>query len=201
MKVLVIGASGDIGRAVVNELKTDSTIIEASYSSASVKVDLSDSSSIKQMYEQVGKIDAVICSAARGVVFAPLAEMSIAKYKASFTSKLFGQIDLVLQGVAYLNDGGSFTLTTGLLNADPIPQGTAAATVNAAVEGFMRSAAIDLPRNLRINIVSPALLAESAERYGDYFQGHDTVPAAKVALAYRKSVYGQQTGQIYRVGW
>lgn len=201
MKVIVVGASGDIGSAVVNELKQDMDVIEVSHSASSVKVDLTSTDSIKDMYQKVGKVDAVVCAAARGVVFAPLAKMTLADYKASLESKMLGQIDLVLQGMDFINDGGSFTLTTGLLNADPIPMGSAAALVNAGVEGFMQAAAIDMPRGLRINVVSPALVSESAARYGDYFQGHNTVAAAKVALAYRKSIYSQQNGKVYRVGW
>jgi NAD(P)-dependent dehydrogenase (short-subunit alcohol dehydrogenase family) len=201
MKVLVIGASGDIGRAVVREFERDSDVLAASYHNSDICVDIQSSDSIQKMYQQIGAVDAVICAAARGVVYAPLADMTVEKYQASFSGKLYGQIALVLQGIEYVKDAGSFTLTTGLLNSVPIPQGSAAATVNGAVEGFAVAAAIDLPRGLRINVVSPALLSESAKRYGDYFQGHDTVPASLVAAAYRQSVYGGKTGQIYRVGW
>ncbi len=95
----------------------------------------------------------------------------------------------------------SFTLTTGLLNCDPIATATAAAMVNGAVEGFVRAAAIDMPAQQRINVVSPALLLESVERYRDFFPGYPPVPAATVALAYRKSIMGHQTGRVIRVGW
>lgn len=200
-KILIIGANGDLGSAIVNELKSDSEIIQASQHQSDVKVDLASSDSIKAMYKKIGKLDAVICAAARGVVFAPLTEMDIEKITQSMQSKLLGQINLVLLGLNHLNQHSSFTLTTGLLNADPIAKGAAAAMVNSAVEGFVKAAAIDMPNNLRINAVSPALLTESAARYSEYFPGYDTVPAKKAALAYRKSVYGQQTGEVYRVGW
>ena len=201
MKVLLIGATGDIGTAIQHELAGDTEIITASHSKSDIKVDLSSSESIQAMYQSVGKIDAVICAAARGVIFEPLEKMNLGMYISSLQCKLLGQIDLVLHGLSYLNQNGSFTLTTGILNADPIACGTAAAVVNSGVEGFVVAAAIDMPRQLRINAVSPALLTESQVRYASYFPGHDTVNAAKVALAYRKSVYGKQTGKIYKVGW
>lgn len=201
MKVLLVGATGDIGKAIKQELSKDTEIITASYSQSNINVDLASTESIQRMYQSIGKIDAVICAAARGVIFAPLAEMDLTKYISSLQCKLLGQIDLVIQGLSYLNDRGSFTLTTGLLNVDPIANGSAAAVVNSGIEGFVVAAAIDMPKQLRINAVSPALLTESKDRYGALFPGYETVSAEKVALAYRKSVYGKQSGKIYQVGW
>ena len=110
-----------------------------------------------------------------------------------------GQVNLVLAGRERISDGGSFTLTTGILTDDPIRFGTSASMVNGALEAFARAAAIELPRGLRINVVSPTLLAESIDAYGPYFRGFATVPAARAALAFAKSVEGAQTGQVYRV--
>ena len=200
MKALIIGASGTIGTAIVNELKSDTDIITANFSSGDIQVDLNDSTSIKAMYAKAGKLDAVICAAARGVVFKPITELSREDYITSMQSKLLGQIDLVLQGQQTVNDGGSFTLTTGVLNHDPIAGGSAAAMANNAVEGFASSAALELPRQLRINVISPALLEESVSHYEGFFPGFEPVAGAKVARAFRKSVYGIQTGRVFHVG-
>src|SRR3990167_10683118 len=127
MKVLLVGATGDIGKAIKQELSKDTKIITASYSKSDITVDLASSESINKMYQSIGKIDAVICAAARGVLFSLLSEMDATKYASSFQCKLLGQSDLVIQGLSYLNAQGSFTLTTGLLNVDPITQRSAAA--------------------------------------------------------------------------
>ena len=112
---------------------------------------------------------------------------------------MLGQIRVALAGQHHLNDGGSITLTSGIVADEPIRQGSNATTVNAAVEGFVRAASIELPRGLRINAVSPTIVTESASVYGAFFPGFESVPAAKVALAYRRSVEGPQTGRVYRV--
>ncbi len=200
-KVLVIGAKGTIGRAVVAELKRDCDVIEVGGTTGQYQVDITSHDSITELYRQFKGVSAVICTAARGVVFAPLADMSLKDYSQSLNSKQLGQIDLVLQGIKLLGPTVSYTLTTGLLNHDPIPSSTAAAMANGATEGFARSAAFDIPEKQRINVVSPTLLLESAEKYQDLFSGYLPVPAATVALAYRKSVMGKQTGQIIKVGW
>jgi NAD(P)-dependent dehydrogenase (short-subunit alcohol dehydrogenase family) len=110
-----------------------------------------------------------------------------------------GQVNVALAAQRHLNDGGSITLVSGILSDDPIRYGAVATTVNAALEGFVRAAAIELPRGIRINVVNPTLLDESVEVYGDYFRGFETVPASRAARAFVKSVEGLQTGQVYRV--
>ena len=113
--------------------------------------------------------------------------------------KLMGQVNLVLVGREFIADGGSFTLTSGVLTHDPIRFGSSASMVNGAIEAFVRAAAIELPRGLRINAVSPGVLLESMPGYGPFFRGHEPVPAARVALAYAKSVEGARTGQVFEV--
>lgn len=200
-KIIVIGATGTIGQAICEELAQDCQLIKVGNTSGEYTIDIASTDSIIRLYKKFNDVDAVICAAARDVVFSPLIEMRKEDYVKSLQSKQLGQIDLVIQGLKLLKKDVSFTLTTGLLNCDPIAAGSAAAMVNGAIEGFVRAAAIDMPEKQRINVVSPGLLLESVEKYRDFFPGYVPVPAANVALAYRKSVMGHQTGQRIKVGW
>jgi len=199
MKVLIVGASGIIGRAVAAELGQRHEVIAAGRSSGNVRIDITDPASIRAAFESVGRVDAVV-SAAGHVKFAPFAEMRGEDYEIGNRDKLMGQVNLVLIGRESLADGGSFTLTTGVLDSDPIRGGSSASLVNGAINAFVMAAAIEMPRGLRINAVSPGLIRESAEALAPFFRGFETVPAARAALAYSKSVEGAQTGQVYRVG-
>lgn len=201
MQVLIIGATGTIGSGIVSELKCDCELVEIGNSSGQYQVDITSTDAIAELYKKFPDTDAVVCAAARDVVFAPLSEMSKQDYWQSLQAKQLGQIDLVLQGIKQLKPHVCFTLTTGLLNYDPIATATAAGMVNGAIEGFARAAAIDMPAQQRINVVSPGLLVESVDKYRDFFPGYVPVPAATVALAYRKSIMGKQTGQVMRIGW
>lgn len=111
-----------------------------------------------------------------------------------------GQVNLLLIGREFANDGASFTFTSGVLNREPIRTASSAAMVNAALDGFVKAAAIELPRGLRVNSVSPTVLEEAMAKYAPYFRGFKPVSAADVALAYARSVEGLQTGQTYQVG-
>jgi NAD(P)-dependent dehydrogenase (short-subunit alcohol dehydrogenase family) len=127
--------------------------------------------------------------------------MTVDQFWVGLRDKLMGQINVVLLAQQYLNDGGSFTLTSGILADEPIREGASATSVNLALEGFVRGAAIELPRGIRINLVSPTVLEESMEAYAPYFRGFEPVSAARAALAYSRSVEGAQTGRVYRVGY
>ena len=199
MKVLLVGASGLLGTAVGRALHGAAEVVTASRSDVN-QVDLTEPDSIAALYERVGPVDAVACTA--GVTpYKPLTELARADYRAGLTDKLLGQIELVRQGIAQVADGGSFTLVSGVLAHDPIVTGSVAATVNGGVDAFVRAAAIELPRGLRINAVSATVFEEAWDAYGDFFPGYRPVPVALVADAFVKSIRGAQTGQVYRVGY
>jgi|SRR5579872_871810 len=193
MKILVIGATGTIGSAIVQALEARHEVLRASHSRSALKVDLADPQSIKSLYAKVGKVDAVV-SAAGQAVFRPLLALSDADFAVGLNNKLMGQVNLVHFGVEALADGGSFTLTSGILSRKPMPGGAAISMVNAGLEGFARAAALDLPRNLRINVVSPGWVRETL--IAMKMDPSPGVPAAQVAPIYVRAVEGSMTGQV-----
>jgi NAD(P)-dependent dehydrogenase (short-subunit alcohol dehydrogenase family) len=203
MKILLVGASGTLGKAVAAELGQRHEIISAGRSSGDIQIDIADPASIAAALAKVGKVDAIACAAGK-VNFPPLAKVESASIDASvyglgLKDKLMGQVNLTLAARDYLNDGGSITLISGILSEHPIAAGSSASMVNGALESFVRAAAIELPRGLRINVVSPNVFVESMHSYGPFFRGFEAVPVARAALAYSRSIEGLQTGQIYRV--
>ncbi|MBN9018905.1 MAG: short chain dehydrogenase [Rhizobiales bacterium] len=197
MKILLVGASGVLGTAIAVELGARHDIIRAGRT-GDVRIDIRDPASIRAAFEEIGTCDAVI-SAAGKVKFAPLVEMTAEDYAIGIADKLMGQVNLVLIGKDFVSEGGSFTLTTGVLAHDPIRKGTSASMVNGAVDSFVKAASIELPRGQRINAVSPGVLLESMGGYAPFFRGHEPVPAARAALAFSKSVEGALTGQVFSV--
>jgi len=198
MKILIVGASGTMGTAVVDELKQRHDIVTAGRTDGEQKVDISDLTSIRDLFGRVGNVDAVV-STAGTVHFGPLLDMTPEQLQLGLSNKLMGQVHLALEAAKHLNAGGSVTLVAGTLSKDPIRFGASASLVNSALEGFVRAAALEFPPGTRINVVSPTVLKESMESYGPYFPGSEGVPAKRVALAFSKSVEGAQTGQVYFV--
>jgi NADP-dependent 3-hydroxy acid dehydrogenase YdfG len=198
MKIVVIGATGTVGKPVVAALQVRHEIISVGKTRGPLQVDMTDSASIRSLFQRVGRFDALVATAGK-VHFGDFASMTEKEMWIGLKDKLMGQVNLVLIGRDHIADGGSFTLTSGVLSHDPIRTGAAASLVNGAIDAFVRAAAIELPRGLRIKSVSPGLLEESADALGDLFLGHETVPSSRVARAYVKSVEGRLTGQVFHV--
>lgn len=195
MRVLVVGGTGTIGRAIVAALSTGNEVVSASLQRADVKVDVSKPASIRQMYRSLGKFDAVVCAAGQAK-FAPLDQLSDADFRFCLDNKLMGQVNLVRFGFEHMEDGGSFTLTTGILAQAPMPGSVAISLVNAGLEGFVKAAALEAPRKIRVNAVSPPWVTETLQALKmDTSQG---LPAAVVAQAYLRSVTGADTGSILK---
>lgn len=199
MRILIVGGSGTVGKAAAAELGRRHEIILAGRSSGDLTVDVMSEDSVKAMYAKLGKVDAVVTTVGH-VHFGPVATMTPALFRKGLDDKLMGQVNIVLLGLDHVNDNGSFTLTSGILDRDPVRAGANAAAVNGAIGAFVRGAAIEMPRGIRINAVSPGLLEDSAAKYDGFFPGHETVSAARVGLAYAKSVDGALTGQVICVG-
>jgi NAD(P)-dependent dehydrogenase (short-subunit alcohol dehydrogenase family) len=197
MKVMIIGASGTVGKAVAAELAARHDIITVGSSSGQYQADITDIEQVRALFERVGKVDAVVVAAGK-LHFGPLAEFTPEQFRVGLNDKLMGQVNVALVAQQHLNDSGSITLTSGILADEPIRYGVSATMVNAAVEGFARGAAIELARGLRINVVNATVLQESLADYGPYFPGFEAAPASRVALAYSRSVEGAQTGRVYR---
>jgi NAD(P)-dependent dehydrogenase (short-subunit alcohol dehydrogenase family) len=199
MKILLVGASGTIGSRIYDAMSKKHEVVRAGRSGGDIAVDITSVGSIRDMYESTPDLDAVIC-AAGPAKFGELAEMTEDDVYIGVRGKMMGQVNLVLIGQKYLNPGGSFTLTTGILADDPIAGSAGLALVNGAVNSFVIAAAQELAlRKLRINAVCPTVVEDSAEKYGDFFAGFDPAPMSRVVNAYLRSVEGLITGRVIKV--
>ena len=199
MKIVLIGANGKIGELVQTAMAgAGHEIVKAGRKSGDFQVDIESRESIRQLYQAVGSFDAV-ANAAGEVVFAPLSQLTAENWQFSLGSKLMGQISLVQEAMPFINETGSFTLVSGVLNDEPIFASAAAAAVSGALEGFARAAAVELPKGLRINVVSPTILQEYEAQFGPYFPGVIPVEGWRVAQAYKRAILGVQTGRVYKV--
>jgi NAD(P)-dependent dehydrogenase (short-subunit alcohol dehydrogenase family) len=194
MKIVIIGATGTIGKAVAAALRGKHEVIAVSRSAADYRADITDKSSLEKAFAAIGKVDAIV-SAAGGAVFKPLAALTDADFQKCLHDKLMGQVNVVRVGSQYIRSGGSITITSGLLAGEPMPGAAAISMVNAGLEGFGRAAALELGNEkIRVNVVSPPWVTETLIAYKmDLANG---LPAAEVAKAYVKSVEGEATGLI-----
>jgi NAD(P)-dependent dehydrogenase (short-subunit alcohol dehydrogenase family) len=198
MKIIIIGGNGTIGKKVSHHFSKKHEIMIGGRNSGDVMIDIADSKSIEAMFESVGNIDAVVCIAgdAKWAAFDSMVEED---FYIGLKSKLMGQVNLVKMGQNYLNAGGSFTLTTGILADHPVMLTTSPAMVNGAIHSFVKAASLELGNGIRINVVSSGLVEDAVEKYEAYFPGHNPIPMKKVINGYVKSVEGKGTGEVIRM--
>lgn len=194
MRILVFGGTGVVGRAAVAELSQRHEVVTVGRNSGDFQGDISQSDALPELFGRLGKFDALV-SCIGAVHFKPLNEMGEQEWLFGIQHKLMVQVNLVQVGMDHANDGASFTLTSGLLNRDPIVSGSSAAMVNGALEGFVTAAAQELPRGMRLNVVSPGLLQGAAEAYAPWFRGFQPIPDERAGLAYARCVEGAINGQ------
>ncbi len=198
MKILIIGGKGTIGKTVASHFKKENEVLIAGRSEGDLTVDISNSDSIKKMFEKIGKVDAVICIAGEAK-WAKFNELTEDDYYIGLKSKLMGQVNLVRIGQHYVSPKGSITLTTGILADDPVVKTTSAAMVNGGIHSFVQAAALEIENGVRVNVVSSGMVEDAYEKYKDYFPGHNPIPMNKVVNGYVRSVKGMGNGEVVRI--
>jgi NAD(P)-dependent dehydrogenase (short-subunit alcohol dehydrogenase family) len=198
MKILIIGGEGTIGKKVSNHFSKKHEVLIAGRNSGDIVVDIVNSQSIEAMFESIGKVDAVACIAGEAK-WAAFDSMTEEDFHIGLKSKLMGQVNLVRIGQNYLNVGGSFTLSTGILADHPVELTTSPAMVNGGIHSFVKAASLELKNGIRINVVSSGLVEDAVEKYEAYFPGHNPIPMNKVVNGYVKSIEGKGTGEIIRM--
>jgi NAD(P)-dependent dehydrogenase (short-subunit alcohol dehydrogenase family) len=197
-RIVVVGASGTIGKAIVQRIEEKGhTAIRISRNSGDFRADILDKKSLEDVFQHIGQFDAV-ASAAGDARAGALETLTDADFFASIHSKMMGQINLVRAAFPFIADGGSFSLVSGILSDEPIAGGVIGTMVNGAIEGFVKALSYELPRGLRINCISPGVLAESTG-YHAYFPGFIPVDGRRVAIAYERSIFGVINGRIVTV--
>lgn len=192
MRVLLIGATGTIGKAIAAALSKHE-VLGASRNSSDFRVDLSKPDSIRELFSKVGRVDAVI-SAAGEAKFAPFASLTDEDYAFCLANKLMGQVNVVRYGMDHVNDRGMIIITSGVLAQEPMKGAAAISLVNAGLEGFARGAALEAPRGIRVNVVSPGWVTETLVAFG--MDPSIGLPAAEVGKAYARVLESSQTGQV-----
>ena len=192
-RVLVVGASGLLGGEVVKALAGRADVVAASRTGSSETVDITDKDSLEALFARVGRVDAVVCTAGM-VPYVQWADAGDDDWAQGVSQKLMGQVSLTRIGARFVRDGGSITLTTGTLAQHPMPGSSIVTTVNAAVEGFVRSAALEIGRGVRVNAVSPGWITETLVAMG--MDPSPGLPAAAVAARFVRLIESDENGVV-----
>jgi len=192
MKIIIVGASGRIGREVDKALANQHEIVRVGAHGGDIICDYTDPSSVRSMFETVGGFDSLVSVAGGDSMFKSFQDLDDEDYRYGFERKFLGQVRLLRIGESYIRDNGSFVFTSGFLSHYPNPASIATGPLNATVDTFVSNVAPLLPRGIRLNVVSPAPVVESSqERTG-------LVTAVGTAKYYVEAIEGDMTGKVLR---
>ena len=194
MKVVIIGATGLIGKAVTSLLtdKGYETVRVSRHTQPGLNLD--DPASIEAFYKTPGEVDAVICAAPQGGGgFGPITGFSDEAIDSYTKSKLLGQVNLVRKGLSNIRPGGVFILTGGMSGFASMPKISISAMLNIALDKFVSRVAPELQDGRRIVVVHPPAVREFAVQMG--MDGSHYPNAATVAETYLKVLEDTNTGQ------
>lgn len=194
-RVVLIGAGGLIGRAVLEQLEADAGRYEVVGVSRTTQpgLDLEDRESITATLDALAPFDHVIVAAGEAQ-FVPVDALTESSFRLGIESKLLGQVRVALAAVKHLRPGGSITLTSGALSHSPTRGSTPAALVNGAIDSFVRAVAFELDDGRRINAVSPGWITDTLAKLGmDPRRG---TPAQEVAKLYVHALQSDVHGRV-----
>lgn len=192
MKIIIVGASGRIGKEVDAALSGSHEIVRVGVSSGDVQCDYTNTESVRGMFGKIGKFDSLISVAGGDSIFKSVEDLDDDDYRYGFERKFLGQVRFLKFGEEYARDNGSFVFTSGFLSHYPNPASIATGPLNAAIDTFVKNTASFLPRGLRINMVSPAPIVEPGQ------EGRGLVTAVETAKLYVEAVEGNMTGRVLR---
>lgn len=194
-KIIVVGATGKLGREVVEGLEKDYEVIKASRSGPDLKIDAFDFESVSDVLASVGQFDGLV-SCIGGTPFKPFDELSMEDFATGLSTKCFSQLNLAKAAIPYLTDNGSITLTSGIIGDEPILGGSCAAAANGALNMCVSTLAAEYAGKLRINIVSPSIIENSVEYYGMLFDGFEPTSKESIIQAYRRTISAPISGRV-----
>lgn len=193
MKVIIVGASGKIGRGVDRAVSANHEVVRVGLADCDVQCDYTDPESVRNMFATVGAYGALVSAVGNDSRFLPFEELVDDDYRYGFERKFLSQIRLLSLGQPTIQDGGSFTLTSGFLSHYSNRRGIATGPFNAALETFVETTARMWPRGIRINLVSPGPVVEPGRK------GRGSVTTEECAELYVQAIEGTMSGQVLRV--
>jgi NAD(P)-dependent dehydrogenase (short-subunit alcohol dehydrogenase family) len=196
MKIIIVGASGTMGSYLANAFEKEHEVIRVDRKSKPVNVDITSTVSIAKMFQQIGPFDALVSTAGPTFV-GPWKKLDDVSFRQGVEGKIMGQINLVLIGQHHINAKGSFMLISGAVAHEPQRGFANASAANAAINGFVKGAAIELNNGIRINAVSPTVI-ENSPQYFPFFPGEIPVTMQQLEFGFRRSMFGANTGKIIR---
>lgn len=195
--VIITGAAGGIGEAICTRMRRDGymaigiDVAAASAADAEYQVDLRESAQLADLGRQLAdeyELKAVVHNAAVQPV-AGAGDSSLEDWADALRVNVIAVDALVSGSRASLAANHGSIVVIGSVHGRATTGGlTAYATTKAALEGWVRSAALDLGPEIRVNAVAPGAIDTAKLREGFARWGDESAEERKAALRRRTAL-------------
>ncbi|HAS6017870.1 SDR family oxidoreductase [Vibrio vulnificus] len=184
---VVLGGTSGIGAELAKQLESEHTIVHVA--SRQIGLDISDEKSVYHYFETIGAFDHLIVTAGSYAPAGKVVDVEVTQAKYAFDTKFWGAVLAAKHGARYLKQGGSITLTSGMLSRKVVANTYVKAAINAAIEATTKVLAKELAP-IRVNAISPGLTKTEAykgmnadDRDAMYQRTQSHLPVGKVGEA------------------
>ncbi|EJV9412513.1 SDR family oxidoreductase [Vibrio vulnificus] len=207
---VVLGGTSGIGAELAKQLESDHTIVHVA--SRQIGLDISDEKSVYHYFETIGAFDHLIVTAGSYAPAGKVVDVEVTQAKYAFDTKFWGAVLAAKHGARYLKQGGSITLTSGMLSRKVVANTYVKAAINAAIEATTKVLAKELAP-IRVNAISPGLTKTEAykgmnaddrdamyQRTQSHLPGGKVGEASDIAMAYLFAIQNSyMTGTVIDV--
>ncbi|EKZ9200752.1 SDR family oxidoreductase [Vibrio vulnificus] len=184
---VVLGGTSGIGAELAKQLESDHAIVHVA--SRQTGLDISDEKSVYHYFETIGAFNHLIVTAGSYAPAGKVVDVEVTQAKYAFDTKFWGAVLAAKHGARYLKQGGSITLTSGMLSRKVVANTYVKAAINAAIEATTKVLAKELAP-IRVNAISPGLTKTEAykgmnadDRDAMYQRTQSHLPVGKVGEA------------------
>ncbi|MGR5062385.1 SDR family oxidoreductase [Photobacterium sp. DNB22_13_2] len=184
---VVIGGTSGIGAELAKQLQNESTTVHVA--SRKTGLDINDEQSVYHYFESIGAFDHLIITAGSYAPSGKVIDVDISQAKTAFDTKFWGAINTTKQAARYIKQGGTITLTSGMLSRKVVASNYVKTAINAAIEAVTKVLAKELAP-IRVNAVSPGLTKTEAyqdmseeDKNAMYQRAQNALPVSKVGQA------------------
>ena len=155
-----------------------------------IAVDVGDEAAVGALFDRLGPIDHVVVTANAAAtvpgVVKPVSDIDLAAAERFMRTKFWGPYHVARHAPKTLREGGSLLFFSGAAARRSLPDHTAIAATNGAVEAFAKQLAKEIAP-LRVNVISPGLVDTSA---------YDAIPEARRRKMYAAAGASLPVGRI-----
>ncbi len=124
--------------------------------------DVGEEEQVRDLFATLERVD-VLVTCAGGAVFGTIDGTPPARWKELFHGRFFGQIHCCHYAVPKMADGSVILLCSGIADGANVPDYSGGSALCGAVNAMGKNLAVELaPRGIRVNVISPGLIGDTA---------------------------------------